>query len=493
MKIFKKWLRIAEIVLGIILVIAITRVYGPFFDLKGGRIVQKTLVIYQEIDGKSIQAIERFKNLNLRLAFAGPQVAFASTIIPEIRVTNGPGDESAWPQKKKVAVSGNYVYAVWQDNRNWLTSGFDIWFNRSTDGGGTWDFTKEQRLTDNPCNQFNGEIMATGSTVYVFWTDDRDGLCDSWGMDNITGYHKYRTEIYYRKSTDYGATWGPEVRVTYYNSAKYLSGDIEAIGNNVYVAWNDSRNNSESTSSNHDIFFTMSSDSGINWLPEKRLTSKTTAGFTGGVSCSGKNAGGVEMAVSGGIVFVVWEDLRNQATKGADVWSRRSQDNGMTWEREKRLTSFSGNERKPVVAASGSNFIVAWEDDRAVATNGISLAYIRSIDNGTTWSKWAWMAISTGSNKCDHMFVASGNYWYGVWTDTRNQATSGLDLFYKYSLDGGLTWNGGLGGIQLTSEVHDQYSGSLAADMNVLNVIWEDTRNPGTLGVVDLWYKKLTF
>ncbi|UCC12839.1 MAG: exo-alpha-sialidase, partial [candidate division WOR-3 bacterium] len=85
------------------------------------------------------------------------------------------------------------VHVVWSDNRD---GNFEIYYKRSEDGGMTWG--SDERLTDESSSSYGPSVAVSGENISVVWEDDRD-------MD---------TEVYYKRSTDGGATWGPDVHVT---------------------------------------------------------------------------------------------------------------------------------------------------------------------------------------------------------------------------------------------------------------------------------------
>jgi hypothetical protein len=80
-----------------------------------------------------------------------------------------------------------------------------IFYARSTDGGAT--FSPPKLLNDDDLakrySQFNPNVsVAPGGRVDVVWWDFRDGA----GL--------YASDVYYAYSSDNGATWSPNLRVT---------------------------------------------------------------------------------------------------------------------------------------------------------------------------------------------------------------------------------------------------------------------------------------
>ena len=84
-----------------------------------------------------------------------------------------------------IAVSGNHVYVVWDDNTE-TGEASEILYRRSVDGGAT--FGNTINLSNTAGFSGNSDIAVSGNNVYVVWNDN--------------------AEILYRRSVDGGATFG---------------------------------------------------------------------------------------------------------------------------------------------------------------------------------------------------------------------------------------------------------------------------------------------
>ena len=109
--------------------------------------------------------------------------------------------------------------------------------------------------------------VASGSNRFVVWADNTPG----------------NTDVFFRRSTDNGATWMTIVNLSK-NSGTSVQPKIFVIGSNVYVAWVQS--NSEGTSD--DIFFRRSLDNGVSWGSKVKITQSGKVGYTlSGIAGSG--------------------------------------------------------------------------------------------------------------------------------------------------------------------------------------------------------------
>ncbi len=105
-------------------------------------------------------------------------------------------------------------------------------------------------------------------------------------------------EIYYRRSTGYGAVVGAETRMT---NAPHLSQrpSVVAVGDLVDVVWFDGRDGSGLGESDTEIYHLGSTDGGKTWSTDRRLTT---------ASGTSKHA---SIAATANAVHVVWFDERN--------------------------------------------------------------------------------------------------------------------------------------------------------------------------------------
>jgi hypothetical protein len=186
---------------------------------------------------------------------------------PENLITN-PSDLDIEP---KISVSGTNVFIVWASKRGGI---YEVYFRRSTDNGNTWD--PEQKLTSSNINAFNCDITSFDNNIHITWEDHRTGPSG---------------EIFYIRSTNFGADWSAETRLTFNAAEINLNGpSITSFQEKVHLTWPDRRN------PDPEIFYLRSIDNGDNWESEELLSSLPVTSWFSKVSAFEGN------------VFVVWSD-----------------------------------------------------------------------------------------------------------------------------------------------------------------------------------------
>lgn len=196
-------------------------------------------------------------------------------------------------------------------------------------------------------------VAVRGQEVFTAWYDVRNGDSD----------------VFFAKSVDGGATFGPNVRVNddTGQSRQYKpSLGLDAAGS-IYMIWRDDRRG------HADIFFARSEDGGKSFSKNLLLNDDTGWAYQGNPSI------GVSPE---GLVYAAWSDDRNE---NGDIYFTVSRDRGRSFGRNLRLNDDTGKsvQSHPTVSAgAGGLVVVAWEDFR----NGRSEVYLaRSKDAGKTF------------------------------------------------------------------------------------------------------------
>jgi hypothetical protein len=215
------------------------------------------------------------------------------------------------------------LHVVWMDT---TPGNCEIYYKKSTDGGGTWAATKRLTLTGG---YSFAPAIAVDSLGYlnVVWYDDSPG----------------NYEIYFKKSTDAGDTWSPSQRLTWNAGDSEDPAIIGDASGNIYIIWDDG------TPGNDEIYFRMTWNGGASWSTSQRIT------WTAGIS----DWPAIALGSSGKVHAVFGDD-----TPGNDeIYYKKSPDGGTTWTMNQRLTWNAGTSRNPAMTNDGSgNLHLVWED-----------------------------------------------------------------------------------------------------------------------------------
>src|SRR4030095_3824634 len=273
---------------------------------------------------------------------------------------------------------------------------------RSTNGGMTWG--NNVRLTNNPGNSGKVSISASGSFVNIVWNDTRDG----------------NAEIYYKKSTDNGATWSADMRLTNAPNVSQMP-SVSQSGLNVHVVWEDYRNSNAG-----EIFNKNSTDGGQTWSSDLLIANDLLSSWLPSMSVSGTSIH---------IAYIV------QVTPSHfEIFYKKSSDNGLTWGSGVRLTNTSVNSGLPSIFSYGSAI-------HLVYTSGYlpDIYYIRSTNNGNTWETET--RLTNDPAESDNPSVSvSNSAVHVVWNDSRD---GNREIYYKknptgnviYSISGTITYS----------------------------------------------------
>jgi len=370
-----------------------------------------------------------------------------------------PGGTPSW--NPAVDREGSYVYVAWEDYRNGLQ---DIYFNRSTDNGQTWNLPDIGRLDITDATGANisqrVKLSSTGNYVYAIWEDYR--------MPGNPG------NIFMTSSSDYGATWSADQMISAgTGNAQFPA--ITSTGNFVYAAWQDSITG---TGGLLDIYVNRSLDNGANWGTPIRIDPGTVGQFTSRYP---------RLTCQGSYVYCMWIDF---STSTQQPWFNYSPDNGASWSTPQILSQNLGTWcQMPLqggIACVGSNVYACWTDDR----NGTSETFFnRSTTNGFLWGTDFRINDGGSASLWPYMDV-QGSYVYIGWIDNRLSGPAANDVFFDYSADNGLTWQspdigpldgGGVGPVSFGVQI--------SSDGSYVYAAWSDARAP-VPGAGDVYFSR---
>ena len=330
----------------------------------------------------------------------------------------------------------NMIHVAWYED---TTGNEEIYYKRSTDWGQTWDRAK--RLTWTSGTSRN-PVMAIDSAdnIHLVWQDSTPG----------------NLEVYYKRSTDGGATWGATKRLTWSFFSQQPS--IAACsGGSIHLVWQGH------PPGYADIYYKRSSDAGSTWSVAKKLT------WSG--MCTEPN-----IAVgSSDTVRLLWTD---SSPGNSEIYYKRSTDGGTAWGAAQRLTWTSGESCYPALATVSSGGIhIVWSDK---TPGNREVYYKRSTDGGGTWSAVKRLSWTEDISECPDIAIDSSNTVHIVWGENR---LGNDEIYYRSSPDGGATWGAVT---RLTWNSGDSRLPAIAIGSgDAVYIVWQDD----TPGNDEIYYK----
>ena len=270
-------------------------------------------------------------------------------------------------------------------------------------------------------------IAGSGRVVHVAWYDRRTGT----------------DQIFYKRSTDAGTTWSQDTALTTGTGGKSDPG-LAVMGDLVHLVWEDRRGGY-----NSEVYYRRSTDNGVSWESETRLTIDN---YLSQNPC---------VCTQGDRVHVAWAN----DTAGREVYYLRSTDRGVTWGDRRRLTFDMQESYYPSLAAVGNVVHCVWRDWR---DHSFEVYYLRSATYGQTWDSIpVRLSGDPASGSYNPCIAASGPGAHVIWWDTRDTP---FELYYRRTTDYGNTWEPE---VRLTFDTTGSYNPTIAAEGASVHVTWE--------------------
>jgi len=389
---------------------------------------------------KSFLLASHVSLLTLLLLLCTPAVVHAQWE-PDVRLTFNDSSSKLCPSDMGRAVtvdSMGGVHVVWIDFRDTPPDKGEIYYKRSTDWGNSWE--ADVRLTSDTALSWYPAVEAERQgRIHVAWLDRRYGFC--W-------------EVFYKRSTDGGATWEPDVSLSDSGQFNYLflrgitsdeQGWVHVVcinrvlnppgpiqlwhrrsrdGGSTWDPWmlvKDSVDSYDATLASgmgHDVhiltgypYYLRSSDGGTTW----RDTVLTVTPF------ALKPRLNVDRANR---VHALWMDQR-EGPFIYEFYYKQSTDGGITWQPDFRLThSDTIPDSEPVIASdsTGRIHLIYW-------VQGHGLFYKSSTDAGMTWEP-SYQIVPEFSN-IPHISVDSKRNAHLVYENQPDTSRRNGEIYYK--------------------------------------------------------------
>ncbi|NUM35643.1 MAG: IPT/TIG domain-containing protein [Candidatus Brocadiae bacterium] len=313
--------------------------------------------------------------------------------------------------KIKLTSSGDYVYALWLDDRE---NDGKLYCNSSSDQGKTW----------NPSPVMIHENIATR----------RDSIhLRSYGTKVFSAWHDYRNgpgNIYFNSSNDNAKTW--QANDTRIDKAEQANNpNMYTFMDQVYLVWEQST----SASLDNDIYFSKLNQK------KKREWEEPIRVDTGDAAYS-HSSSKAQVIATQSHVYCAWEESRED---GINVYFNASNDSGATWNNPIRINTppdtsvCKANDIR--IAASENHVFVLWKELRAGNPKRYNVYMNYSKDYGQTWEAQDIRINKNTEGEADCLscyLACKDSVVVVVWSDYRNGSP---DIYYNFSKDYGKTWN----------------------------------------------------
>ena len=298
-----------------------------------------------------------------------------------------------WDETPSVMqASDGTIWVVWSSDREGVGKN-ELYYKTSSDNGFSW--SGDIRLTTSPSIDSRPSVMqASDGTIWVVWSS----------------YRTHDFEIYYKTSSDNGFSWSADTQLTTYSGRDVDPHITQLIDGRIWVIWH------RDFEGNFDLFYKTSSDNGVSWSDEERLTTNPSWDICPSITQTWD-----------GMIWVVWSSYR---TGDFEIFYKTSSDNGLSWSDDTQLTldTKKFDERPSVIQAVDGSIWVVWSSGSEVKTDDVY--YKTSLDYGETWSE----SIQLTFDRKDDTGPSIVNiYPRTIWVFWASYRTDDFEIFYKIS------------------------------------------------------------
>jgi hypothetical protein len=311
---------------------------------------------------------------------------------------------------------------------------------------------------DNPvyppleADQNSPAVAFNGTRYLIVWHDKR--------LYASTGY-----DIYATRTDLAGGVLDPDgILISSAMNTQFYPA-VTSDGADFLVVWQDSRYGSK------DILGSIVTGAGVVQHP---------SGIA--IVVAGNQQEVPDVAFDGTNYFVVWHDTRSSTFP--DIYGNRVSRTGSVLDASGFVISAaSGNQRYPVAAFDGVNYLVVWADTRNFAVSGEDIHGARVTTAGGVVDP-ASFVISNAANTQDSPDVAYGNgYYLVVWRDLRTDAG---DIYAARVNTSGNVLDAT--GIAVTAAANEQGGPTVTAGAGIYLLGWHDFR----AGNFDIYAARVT-
>ena len=311
-------------------------------------------------------------------------------------------------------------------------------------GSGTETDEKEkpaERL--NFVSETNNLTQNEDDSVYPQISSSSENIYIVW-QESVGSYGTSNYDIFFKKSNDSGETFGSPINLSN-NTGFSEHPQIASVGNIIYIVWVDD------SSGEREIMFCKSSDSG------KTFSNSTI------VSKNSMGPNHVELAAEGQSVYIVWNSFDKEMRN--IILLSKSDDAGKTFA-ELREIGIADMETFPKIAADADEYFVTWDKENGKDTGILFIKGHKNYNkmhNVTNHSKLNDVGIGGGESQVaansDHVLVA--------WTS--NIPVDKKHVYIRNSINNGNDF----GNIVRLSTINSSNVENIIIDGNSY-IVWQD-------------------
>jgi len=350
------------------------------------------------------------------------------------------------------------------------------------------------RLTYRPGYSYAPKAACCGDTIHLVWWESYA-----------------HNEVFYKRSTDAGLTWGEDVRLSVEDGQSSTLPQIAVSGNTVHVIWFED---------DYGILYRRSTDGGTSWeaidsiIPGMVYSSiqavgkivyiAGTIGSLGVLRFTKSYNGGntwqpiiqitkadawprIRVVARDSLILVVTYD-NGPSPVCQEIYQVMSYNGGDLWLDSMMISQLdSAGSQHPAMDTDDSGGIhITWYDYKYSPYSWTGdIFYRASRDSGNTWEEIDSLTVMHRAVASD--ILAEGNNLHLVWEDDRNGFDDNFEIYYRMSTDLGRTW---LPEERLTYADNWSCGPSLACDGRYLHLFWVDLRDDPTNRVGEIYYKR---
>ncbi len=256
---------------------------------------------------------------------------------PEVQVTRDSGDNAG---VSALLMSNGALLIAWSSSR---TGNNEIFCKVSADHGSSW--SSDTQLTFSASRDLKPALcQAANGSIWMMWSSDRSG-----------GY-----DLYYKISSDYGASWSNSVRLTTHPSLDKSPALLQARDGRLWVFWSSDR------AGDDDIFYTIYN--GTAWSAKVRI-----------LASSDLDTSPFALETVDRMIYVFWCARHPTQTATDDIYYTVSSDGGVSWSAGVEFAFSSVDDLWPsAVQTPDTKIWVTWTSDRAEQPDGNWDIYIKT-------------------------------------------------------------------------------------------------------------------